>query len=72
MKHSNDHQRQLIRETIQKGNFKQFQEINNIMKECGSIEYTANIASKEIKIALQHLRLLKESPYRNNLELLCF
>lgn len=71
MAHGKDDERKLIRKAIRQGNCDQIDEIQAILKRCGSLEYTLAKASNETKDALTCLEVLEESPYKQSLANLC-
>lgn len=57
----------LIRQAIEEGGLEHIQEILKIIDKTGSLDYTKEIAVKEIKKAIKSLNCLEESKYKTGL-----
>ena len=57
----------MIREAITHGGLENLDEILDIVKTCGAIEYTMNMAQKEADLAVSALNTIPDSPYRDAL-----
>ena len=69
MKHGNEKQRQLIRDAIEHGTgMEHLNEILQAMEETGSLVYTQKQAEIEADKAINALKVLPESPYKQALE----
>jgi len=69
MKHGNEKQRQLIRDAIEHGTgMEHLNEILQAMEETGSLAYTQKQAEIEADKAINALKVLPESPYKQALE----
>ncbi|TPH12283.1 octaprenyl diphosphate synthase [Litorilituus lipolyticus] len=69
MKHGNERQKQLIRDAIEHGNgMEHLDEILQAMEETGSLVYTQKQAEIEADKAINALKVLPESPYKQALE----
>jgi len=67
MKHGSPEDSQLIREAIEKGQRDKINEIIEIIKKTGAIEYTAQAARNEVEQAKQSLSIIDESEYKTAL-----
>ena len=61
MRVGTEEQAKLIRQVIRKGGLDNIDTIMNIVKSCGSLEYTKQIAREHVKIAQDCLNLLSDS-----------
>lgn len=61
MRTGTEEQSKLIRQVIRKGGLDDIDAIMDIVKSCGSLEYTKQIAREHIKIAQECLNLLSDS-----------
>ena len=71
MAHATDDERKLIRKAIRQGDCEHIDEIQSILRRCGSLDYTRARASKETQDALACLKTLNDSPYKTSLADLC-
>lgn len=67
LQHSTPKQQEQIRESLHKGSLEFLPEILEALKETKAIEYTHQVASQEITLALTALETIPESIYRNAL-----
>lgn len=69
MAHANSADAKMIREAIENGNGRHLlDKVLNIMQECGSLEYTDNIAQQEAQKAIDAISILPDSEYKTALE----
>jgi len=66
--HSNKQQQQVIHQAIQKNSTDNLEEISAIIKSTKAIDYTYQIAQKEIDKALTALQIIPNSVYKEGLE----
>jgi octaprenyl-diphosphate synthase len=71
MAHASEADRKLIRQAIRKGSSEQFETIQGIIRNCGSLDYTRARAAQETQDALICLDALPDSPYKKSLADLC-
>jgi octaprenyl-diphosphate synthase len=71
MREGTSQQRQLIRTAICHGTIADLQVVSDIIKTCGSIDYTLAIAAAETNQALNCLAIIPRSPYLDSLKQLC-
>jgi octaprenyl-diphosphate synthase len=71
MAHARDDERKLIRKAIRQGSVENINSIQQIIKRCGSLDYTYQLATKETQQALTCLDALADSPYKQSLADLC-
>jgi octaprenyl-diphosphate synthase len=67
MRHSDAQQRQLIREAIEQGGREYLKDIMKAVESSGAIEYTRRLANQEAGYAIEILKSLPESPYKDAL-----
>ncbi|XKM13730.1 octaprenyl diphosphate synthase [Orbaceae bacterium ac157xtp] len=66
---SNLEDRDLIRKAIEQGNGRLLlDKVLQIMHECGSLEYTYQLAEKQVELALNALNIIPNSVYKSALE----
>jgi octaprenyl-diphosphate synthase len=71
MAHGSDDDRKLIRKAIRQGSCEQINDIQAIIRRCGSLNYTRARAAQETQDALACLKILNDSPYKTSLADLC-
>ncbi len=71
MAHASDDERKLIRKAIRQGSVENIDSIQQIIKRCGSLDYTYQRATKETQQALTCLKALPDSSYKQSLADLC-
>lgn len=71
MAHATDDERKLMRKAIRQGSVENIDSIQQIIKRCGSLDYTYQCATKETQQALTCLDTLTDSPYKQSLADLC-
>lgn len=64
MQHAQSADAQLVRETIENGGLDKLQQIVAIVKKCGALEYTSNLAREHVQQAQKHLQQLPDNRYR--------
>jgi octaprenyl-diphosphate synthase len=67
MRHSDAQQRQLIREAIEQGGREYLKDIMKAVESSGAIEYTRRLANQEAGYAIEILKSLPESQYKDAL-----
>ena len=67
MSHGTPAQAQVIREAIEQGDIKRFDEVLQIVQQTGALNYTRKQAQREADLACQELTLVPESPYKQAL-----
>jgi octaprenyl-diphosphate synthase len=67
MREGNEEQAKLIRKAIRKGGLEDIDAIMNIVKECGSLEYTKEKARIHVQLAQDNLSLLTDTPAKQAL-----
>jgi octaprenyl-diphosphate synthase len=67
MRHSDAQQRQLIREAIEQGGREYLKDIMKAVESSGAIAYTRRLANQEAGYAIEILKSLPESPYKDAL-----
>ena len=67
MKHGNDEQKSLIREAIEQGSVDDFDQISQVIRETGALEYTLGQARSAATKAKQHIQGLDESEHKQAL-----
>ncbi len=67
MRKGNTEQVAVVRKAIEQGGRDLIDEVSNAIQATGAIEYTANAAKKEAKLAIQYLDILPDSPYKEAL-----
>ncbi|MBN4075391.1 MAG: octaprenyl diphosphate synthase [SAR86 cluster bacterium] len=70
MKNGNAEQKRLISSAIKEGGLEHLDEIINIVRESGALEYTQKKAEERIAIAKDCLTVVPASPYKEGLELI--
>lgn len=70
MKHGSTKQAQLIRHAIETGGLQQIDEVAKAIASTGALDYTAELAQRESQAALEALKMLPASDYRDALEAL--
>jgi octaprenyl-diphosphate synthase len=71
MAHATDDECKLMRKAIRQGSVENIDSIQQIIKRCGSLDYTYQRATKETQQALTCLDTLTDSPYKQSLADLC-
>ncbi|MFT7178827.1 MAG: octaprenyl-diphosphate synthase [Oceanospirillaceae bacterium] len=71
MAHGTDDDRKLIRKAIRQGSCEKIDDIQAIIRRCGSLNYTRARATQETQYALACLKILNDSPYKTSLADLC-
>ncbi len=67
LRHGNAHQQQLIRAAIEHGGLDSLDEVVQAVESTGAIEYTSGLARAEATKAVEAIRRLPESPFRDSL-----
>lgn len=65
--HCSPSQQQLIKDSLKNDGLNNIDEILQIIKETKAIEFTRELAGKEVDLAIAELQILPESIYRNSL-----
>ena len=71
MANATEDERKLIRKAVRQGSCEHIDEIQSILKRCGSLDYTYARATQETKDALNCLKALDDSAYKKSLADLC-
>lgn len=67
MRNGNEQEAALIRKAIEEGGLDYIDEIMEIIKSTGAIEYTEQAAKREAELAIEQLQHLNDSPYKQAL-----
>ena len=67
MQHGNAEQQSLIRQAIEEGSIDKFDQISQVIRETGALEYTFAQARAAATQAKQHIQGLDESEYKRAL-----
>lgn len=67
LKHAEEHERELIRQSIVNGGTDRLQDIVGIVQRCGGLEYTRQLAKQHAASAVDKIMLLPDSTFRTAL-----
>lgn len=67
MKHGNEAQSALVRETIEQGDISRFAEVLQVIQETGALNYTREQAKREAAAACAAISVLPDTKYRESL-----
>jgi octaprenyl-diphosphate synthase len=67
IKHGNDEQKKIVRQAIEQGNRDSIDEILEIVRSTGALDYTMNKASEQSELAIAELSCLEDNPFTTSL-----
>lgn len=67
LKHADEQDRELIRQSILNGGTDRLQDVVRIVHSCGGLEYTRQLAQQHAAAAVEKIMLLPDSPFRTAL-----
>ncbi len=68
IKHGNEDQKTLLKDSIRNGNIEHLDEVLSIIETTGAMEYTKNMAISECELAIKQCDILEDSIYKTALK----